>query len=280
MPEFLAQLVTCGIGNAPPCRICDIWVLADKVVNFVYFLATPILVIIIIAGGFIYLTSGGNPKKTEQAKSLLSSAIVGIIIALAAFLIVDTILKTLVRQDFTWPSWKTITTNSCPKPLEPEKVDLSKLPRPEIIIPPGNYQTDAEIRSILTKEGIRINKNDCPSALQQTNCTSLSGLPKSTLNYILELDRRCDSVSLLCGKFVITSGTEGEGTIHKTHGVGKPIIDIAPDRSNPTMEHYKILRDLAKTSGAVPNNTFCEKPNGTISETCAGADHIHVVFPR
>ncbi|MEK7503198.1 MAG: pilin, partial [Patescibacteria group bacterium] len=117
-------LLTCGFEGGKLCTICDIWALADKVIKFLLFkLATPILIIVLIAGGFIYLTSGGNPKKTETAKGLITSAIFGIVIAFAAWLIVDTILKTLVNEDFTI-AWQEI--EECPDPLEPEIPELSK----------------------------------------------------------------------------------------------------------------------------------------------------------
>ena len=281
--ENLAQLVTCGLGEGATfkaCTICDIWVLADKIVNFVYFLATPILIIVLISGGFIYLTSGGNPKKTEQAKSLLISAIVGIIISLAAFLMVDTILKTLVRQDFTWPSWKTITTNDCPIALPPPKVDLSNLPRPEVIVQAGTY-TDSEARRLIELADIRIYSTGSCSNQQNQQCTSFEGLPKSTVDYILELDHRCNSQNMTCGKFIITGGTE---IGHATHGLNKSVVDISP--LNPpsgfdqNAQRYRTLRDLAKATGALPNKTFCEKPDGSLTETCEGAEHIHVEFPR
>lgn len=286
--KFL-PLVTCGrnIDGKPEttlpgeqsCRICDIWVLSNRVINFAFFLATPILIIVLIAGGFIYLTSEGNPKKTEQAKSLLTSAIVGIVIALAAWLIVSTILKNLAKEgnEFMLP-WDKIPT--CPKPLEPEKVDLSKLPRPEIIIKPGTYG-DAEARRLIELAGIPVVSSQNCSDQLNPKCTSFEGIPKSAVDYILELDRRCNSQNLTCGRFVITGGTE---VGHITHGTNKSVLDISP--LNPpsgfeqNAQRYRTLRDLAKATGALPDKTFCEKPDGSKTLTCGGASHVHVEFPR
>lgn len=274
-------LVICGIGEANPCTICDIWALANKVINFILFtLATPILIIVLIAGGFIYLTSGGNPKKTETAKGLITSAIAGIIIAFAAWLIVDTILKTLVNEKFTI-AWKEI--KECPKPLEPNIPDIEeakkRLEQLKIVPAQGTY-SDLEARNLLSLAGIGINKENCQSSLQ-TNCTSLDGIPKSTVNYLLELDRRCDS-NQTC-RFMITGGTEAG---HATHGINKPVVDMVPwvfgpdgKSRAPTSQEYKTLRDMAKSSGAITSKTFCETPSDQISIDCTGADHIHVEFP-
>ncbi len=53
-------------------------------------------VILILIGGFKYMTSGGNDEKIKSAKKLFSSAIVGLVIILSAFAIVQFILGQLV----------------------------------------------------------------------------------------------------------------------------------------------------------------------------------------
>src|SRR3989344_1730509 len=247
-------LVICGVGDAKPCTICDIWALADKVINFLLFtLATPILIVVLIAGGFIYLTSGGNPKKTETAKGLITSAIVGIIIAFAAWLIVDTILKTLVNDEFTI-AWQEI--GECPNPLEPEIPDLEeakrRLEQLRLAPAPGTY-SDVEARDILRLAGIGVNRENCETALQ-TDCTSLNGIPKSAINYLLELDRRCGANNLTCQGFVVTGGTEAG---HVTHGTNKSAVDIVPTNlptdSAQRAQRYRTLRDFAKASNALPS---------------------------
>jgi len=46
-----------------------------------------LLMILIIYAGFLWMTSGGNEKHTEQAKNILTSAIIGLIIVLSAYAI-------------------------------------------------------------------------------------------------------------------------------------------------------------------------------------------------
>ena len=290
MQESLAQLVTCGIGEGTTfkaCTICDIWVLADKIVNFVWFLATPILIIILIVGGFIYLTSGGNPKKTEQAKSLLTSAIVGIVISLAAFFIVDTILKTLVRQDFTWPSWNTITTSSCPKPLEPTPVDLSKLPKPIILGNAGTLASEEEARNALegfsgVGERVSINKRPCACSLRNdprcADCTNTAGLPASTINYLRLLQEYCASGQILNCKFVLSGGTESHLHSENTrHAPGNTVVDVVPNTQ--TQAIYQALISAAQN---ITTTARCENRDSETISTCAvpSTNHIHFEFRR
>jgi hypothetical protein len=45
------------------------------------------LLILIIYAGFLWMTAAGNEKKTEQAKSILVSAVIGVVIILSAYAI-------------------------------------------------------------------------------------------------------------------------------------------------------------------------------------------------
>ncbi len=51
--------------------------------------AAVALFIMITVGGFKYITSGGNPKATEAAKSTLTYAILGMVLVGAAYLILQ-----------------------------------------------------------------------------------------------------------------------------------------------------------------------------------------------
>jgi hypothetical protein len=52
-----------------------------------------ILFIMLLIGGFRYLTSGGNPKNAEAAKNTLTYAIAGLALVVLAYLILAFIQK-------------------------------------------------------------------------------------------------------------------------------------------------------------------------------------------
>ena len=58
-----------------------------NVVNFVLGLAGIVLFIMLILGGYGYITSGGDPKKIESARNTLTYAIGGMIFIALAYLI-------------------------------------------------------------------------------------------------------------------------------------------------------------------------------------------------
>ena len=75
-------------------------------------LITLVLFIILLVGGFKYLTSGGNPKATEEAKNTMTYALVGLIVIVGSYLI----LKVIEYFTGTTLTRFEIPTHSFPSP--------------------------------------------------------------------------------------------------------------------------------------------------------------------
>jgi hypothetical protein len=83
-------------GFKDPCDFNVLLAGVNKLINFVLItLATPLFVLIIIYVAWLYLSDMGSAENVTKAKKILKNAIVGYIIALAAWLIVKTILSTI-----------------------------------------------------------------------------------------------------------------------------------------------------------------------------------------
>jgi hypothetical protein len=54
-----------------------------------------IFLVLIIAGGFMWMTSAGNEQKISKAKSLLTNAVIGLTITVVAYSIAFTIVRYL-----------------------------------------------------------------------------------------------------------------------------------------------------------------------------------------
>jgi len=65
--------------------------LFTNLVQGVLALSGVALFIMLLVGGFHFLLSGGDPKKLEAAKGTLTSAIIGLVVIVAAYLIIKTI---------------------------------------------------------------------------------------------------------------------------------------------------------------------------------------------
>ena len=67
-----------------------------RVINIALAVAGLIAVLFLIIGGFRYVTSAGNEETAEQAKKIITNAIIGIVIIILSFVIVRVISNALV----------------------------------------------------------------------------------------------------------------------------------------------------------------------------------------
>lgn len=72
-------------GNVPTIKSLE--GLFGNVLSIVLSLIGLATFIMILVGGFKYLTSGGDPKQTETAKATLTSGIIGLALAIGAWFI-------------------------------------------------------------------------------------------------------------------------------------------------------------------------------------------------
>jgi hypothetical protein len=70
-------------------------------VNFMISLGIIAATFALVYAGFIWMTSGGNPEARNKGKDVLLNVLIGLVILLSAWLIVDFIMKTLYNPDIT-----------------------------------------------------------------------------------------------------------------------------------------------------------------------------------
>ena len=81
-------------GNAVPCSegfapLYQLTVVFGNVAGVVLTLAGFSVVIMLIVGGFRYISARGDPKALQSARGTITWAIVGLVFIILAFLIVD-----------------------------------------------------------------------------------------------------------------------------------------------------------------------------------------------
>lgn len=69
-----------------------------RVLTMLLTFAGVVAVVIIIVGGFQYMTSGGNDEQAEKGKKALTNAIIGLVVVILAYAIVQIITNTLTKQ--------------------------------------------------------------------------------------------------------------------------------------------------------------------------------------
>jgi len=75
------------------CTVCSIATLAQNILNFGIFLAVVISAFLFAWAGILYMRNE-SPGEISRAKSIFMNVIIGLVIILAAWLLIDTIMYT------------------------------------------------------------------------------------------------------------------------------------------------------------------------------------------
>jgi hypothetical protein len=102
------QIVPCSGAVArdglPACTICHIAELAQNLLNSAIFLAVFMSAILFAYAGWLYLTNEALQGQSE-ARGLFKDVVMGLIVILGAWLVIDTLMKTVSGgQYFPWNS--------------------------------------------------------------------------------------------------------------------------------------------------------------------------------
>ncbi|PIR68969.1 hypothetical protein COX93_03395 [Candidatus Nomurabacteria bacterium CG_4_10_14_0_2_um_filter_30_12] len=107
LEDFSGGLVKCGTAHYPivqgdpksgmvsnPCGFKDIMELINTVIKFLLQdIVLPLAAIMFAYAGFELVTSGGSTEKKSKAKKIFTDVAIGLVIIVAAFLIIQTILS-------------------------------------------------------------------------------------------------------------------------------------------------------------------------------------------
>jgi hypothetical protein len=106
--QFFGPIVSpsCSCPGAAPGWGC-VMDTAQRSMNFGISISIIIAVLILAYGGALFLFSPTNPENISKARSVLINAVVGIVIVLAAWLVVDFVMKLFYDQNSFGP-WNSI----------------------------------------------------------------------------------------------------------------------------------------------------------------------------
>ena len=70
------------------------------VIHLLLLVSGSLAVLFIIIGGFFYITSAGNEEQAEQGRATLTNAVIGIVVIILSYAIVNVISNTIVGQPY------------------------------------------------------------------------------------------------------------------------------------------------------------------------------------
>jgi hypothetical protein len=119
----MAQGIVSCDGFNVECTACNLVEMANLGIKILFGAVGLIFAIVMMKAGFGLITSGGNTAALNAAKSAFQNALIGLLIVMAAWLIVDLLMRTLLKGDgdlgaagFTgWGPWSQV---QCQDPAE------------------------------------------------------------------------------------------------------------------------------------------------------------------
>jgi len=111
-----AGLVPCGGPGESACNTCHLLVLVQNVLEFALKMAFLVIIGFIVYGGFRWIFSLGKEENLKAGRQIITNAIIGLIIILTAWIIVNTVfwaIKQMGGDDYTG-TWFHI---ECPKDI-------------------------------------------------------------------------------------------------------------------------------------------------------------------
>ncbi len=90
------------------CDICAMGQMAQNIINFLLGLTIPAAALLFAWAGILFFSSRGVPEQINRAKKIFKTVVIGFVIAVSAWLLVNTVIQMLVTgtayQDGSWKS--------------------------------------------------------------------------------------------------------------------------------------------------------------------------------
>ncbi len=157
------------------CNLCDGLEIVNAITQWIIGIAILLAVCLLAVAGFRLVTSAGNRAAYEGAKKLFYNAMIGFIIILAAWTIIDTLLKVLATdetQELALGMWNEIDCGNMTNQETgmPDAIDLD-----DTELPPNFYSEEGESNDGLTgaqylQLGFRLVQCDTQAAAQMGGC--------------------------------------------------------------------------------------------------------------
>jgi len=102
-----AGLVPCGGPGEPACQLCHLFVMFDKIIDFVLInLIPPLAVLMLVIGGVMFIFAAESPTWVTRGKSIMTSVVIGLIIIYAAWLIIGLFFQVIGLTEWTKEIYK------------------------------------------------------------------------------------------------------------------------------------------------------------------------------
>ena len=100
----------------PDCNMDQLLFMGEKIVNTLIEIAFVITALFLVIGAFKMIISQGAPERISSAKSNITSAIIGLVIVLVSWAVLNTVLDAFVDKDRCENKWYLFQGLKCTAP--------------------------------------------------------------------------------------------------------------------------------------------------------------------
>lgn len=190
----LSQLAQC---SGTDCSACNIVHLINGVIKWLIGILFVVFAVLLAIAGIRLVTSGGSSHALDEAKGMFTNALIGFLIILSAWLIVDTIMRTLVGTEGRpgqlvskgsasgYLFWSEIQCQELYVPIDKGQTDINyesldapdPVPGADVGGVPGTVPTGA-VNNKIVDYAVRMDNKQCQYS--QGNRNNCSGTPGYT----------------------------------------------------------------------------------------------------
>ncbi len=101
----------CANEVSDMCTVCDLTQLGKNIIDFFVFFAVIVAALLFVHAGVLYIFSPANPASIARAHKIFISTLIGLLIILASWLLIDFIMKSLYNEsegEGAWGPWNDI----------------------------------------------------------------------------------------------------------------------------------------------------------------------------
>jgi hypothetical protein len=254
--QMAQGLVTCQGLN---CDFCALAAMINRIINWLIGFLVVVAVLVFVAAGFKLVTSAGNTEAATWAKQRFAYVFIGLLLVLASWLIIDTILRGLTGQGMT--IWGSFDVTECGSMATPQAQRFPEYGSDQLtsIVPGsglgdfvgdrgdvgGDRLSDAEARALLAARGI-----------SARDSVSYEGLQPHVVDRIAALNQACNC------NVLVTSATDGTSHAQGTYSHYEGYKLDLRTRDNPALLNY--VQNNFTPAGSWSNGTPLYRQGNTI----------------
>lgn len=199
-------------------------IVINNIISFSITIAIVFVAPIMIAwAGFLYVVNPYDPSGISKAKGILWNTVIGIVVALAGWMIVDAVMAVFYNPAAPLKAWSDIINwngDECLIQAGSMKDLKQAVPTAGVVVVPPAVNCATSYATSLP--GINVSSTGGCCDKTKSTCTSLDGMLRITTQQI-------QNVKTKCGAITVTGGTEvghsGEGSSGSHSGGSK--VDIS-----------------------------------------------------